>query len=259
MTESLVSTQGVFRVWRRYYQVFRQNLLYGMVTTFVEPLLFLIAFGYGLGALIPQIETGGQTLGYREYIMAGILAQTVMIQGFFDAAYGSFIRMYYQRIFKSIATTPITLSEVLWGELAWDVTKSTFAASAVLLLGVVVGDFSLPRALLALPLCIAGALLFSALGLWMAAISKNIEALTYPQHLLVFPMFLFCGVYYPVETLPSVVQAVTWLLPLTALTSLIRSLLLDTQFQPLAVVNLLFWLVGLVWISRRAMTRRLVR
>lgn len=253
------STWAIRCVWLRYLDVFRKGMVYGIVTTFTEPALYLLSFGFGLGGLVGKIQAHGMEVGYRQFIFAGIVGQTVLFQGFFEAAYGGFIRMYYQKIFQAMATTPITLSEVLWGELLWDASKGTFAASAVLLLGVITGDFSPTGALIALPLCFLASFLFAGLGLWVAAISKTIEQISYPQYLLVFPMFLFCGVFYPIETLPPILQGFAWVLPLTAVNSVMRALLLGFPFQWVAVPNLLIWGLVLTWASRWAMQRRLIK
>jgi lipooligosaccharide transport system permease protein len=93
----------------------------------------------------------------------------------------------------------------------------------------------------------------------MAALSETIEQLSYPQYLVVFPMFLFCGVYFPLESLPETLQTLASFLPLTALLSLIRSLTLDFPFQPQAMGVFIFWLVLLLFISRDTMSRRLVK
>jgi lipooligosaccharide transport system permease protein len=246
-------------VWLRYLAVFRKSVFYGVVTTFIEPALYLISFGYGMGTLVGDIHVQGVTVSYRQFIFAGIVGQTVLFQGFFEAAYGSFIRMYYQKIFHAMATTPITLSEVLWGELLWDAAKGSFAASAVLLLGCLTGDFKPWGAIAALPLAFLCAFLFAGMGLWVAAASKTIEQISYPQYLLVFPMFLFCGVFYPLEALPTALQNFAWILPLTSVNSLMRTLLLGFPFQWPAIPILLVWLVLLVLGSRRFMTRRLIK
>ncbi|MGK5086253.1 hypothetical protein WDW86_01740 [Bdellovibrionota bacterium FG-2] len=136
-----------------------------------EPLLYLLSFGIGMGSLIGNLHVHGVTVSYRQFVFAGILAQTVLFLGFFEASYGSFIRMYYQKIFQPIATTPITLSEVLWGELLWDASKGSFAAAGVLLNCSITGDFSPLGALLCLPLCFAFAFMFAAMGLWVASVS----------------------------------------------------------------------------------------
>lgn len=246
-------------VWLRHFDVYRKSLGYALITTFAEPLLYLFAFGFGLGSLIGKVTLLGIELTYRQFIFAGIVAQTLMFQGFFEAAYGSFIRMYYQKIFQAIAVTPITLSEVLWAEIVWDASKATFSASVVILIGVSMKDFSPSGALLALPLCFLGALLFAALGLLVAAKSRTIEEISYPQYLLIFPMFLFCGVFFPLSSLPSYLQWLAWMLPLTSIVSLVRTLTLGTPLQWRVFAGILVWLVVLVPWSRQAMSRRLIK
>ena len=246
-------------VWLRYFDVFRKGLFYGMVTTFIEPMLLLVAFGFGLGSMVGEMEIHGIRLTYRQFVFAGILGQTIMFQCFFEAAYGSFIRMYYQKIFQAISITPITLSEVLWGELLWDSSRGMFSASVVLLIGCLTGDFSKTGALLALPFCFMSAFLFSALGLWVAGISKTIEQISYPQYLFVFPMFMFCGIFYPLENLPVLVQKIVWLLPLTAFVSIGRHFILDFPYESTSLPVLIFWLILLTWQSRKAMSNRLIK
>ncbi len=246
-------------VWLRYFTVFRRSLPYYAVTTFVEPFLYLLSFGIGVGALIGEINAGGQKTSYRAFIFSGIVAQTVLFQGFFEGAYGAFVRMYYQRIFQAMSITPITLSEVLWGELIWDASKSTLAAMVVACIGVASGDFRPAALLLLIPVSFASALLFSAMGLASAAYSRSIDELSYPQYLLVFPMFLFCGVFYPIDRLPESLQLLAWAFPLTSVISLVRSICLGFAWELKSVPIVMVWCVALLWVSRRAMMRRLVK
>jgi len=250
---------GVRCVWLRYFAVFVKSLPYYLVTTFLEPLLYLVSFGLGVGSLVGNVHTQGIELTYRSFIFSGVIAQTLLFQGFYEGAFGAFVRMYYQRIFQAIAITPITLTEVLWGELLWDATKATVAAEVVALIGVLTGDFPPVALITLLPVAILGSLLFSALGLAAAAYSRSIEELSYPQYLLVFPMFLFCGVFYPIDALPGVLQGVAWFFPLTSVNSLIRTLTLGLPFQMQSIAILLAWLLVLVTVAQRAMFRRLVR
>jgi len=250
---------GIRCVWLRYFDVFKKSFFYYLVTTFLEPILYLLSFGLGVGSLIGHLKYQGTDISYRSFIFSGIIGQTLLFQGFFEASYGGFIRMYYQKIFQAMAITPITLSEVLWGELLWDTTRATVAAEVVALIGVISGDFPPQCLLLIIPVCFVSALLFSGLGLTVAAYSKTIEQISYPQYLLIFPMFLFCGVFYPIENLPVILQWLAWSLPLTSVISILRSLTLGFSIDPKAIVILIFWLVIWVWIARRAMTQRLVK
>jgi lipooligosaccharide transport system permease protein len=250
---------GVWCVWRRYFAVFVKSLPYYLVTTFLEPLLYLVSFGFGVGSLVGNVHTQGTELSYRSFIFSGVIAQTVLFQGFYEGAFGAFVRMYYQRIFQAIAITPITLTEVLWGELLWDASKATVAAEVVALIGVLTGDFPVVAMLMLLPVVFLSSLLFSAMGLAAAAFSRSIDALSYPQYLLVFPMFLFCGVFYPIDALPGALQSIAWFFPLTSVNSLVRTLTLGLPFQIGSIAILLTWLVVLLAIAHRSMFRRLVR
>lgn len=250
---------GIRCVWLRYFDVFFKSIWYYLVTTFIEPILYLVSFGLGVGALVGSLHVGGHEISYRSFIFSGVLAQTVLFQGFFEASYGGFIRMYYQKIFQAMAQTPITLSEVLWGELIWDATKATVAAEVVALIGVVTGDFAISALVTLIPLAFLSSLLFAGLGLATAAASKSIDQISYPQYLLVFPMFLFCGVFYPVETLPRALQYVAWALPLTSVNSLARTLTLGFPIDWKAFPILLAWIAVLVPLSRRMMFKRLVK
>ncbi|HEY9068911.1 MAG TPA: ABC transporter permease [Candidatus Ozemobacteraceae bacterium] len=251
--------RAIATVWRRYFAVYEKNFWFGIVTTFVEPLLYLVSFGVGVGGLVGALTTEGISLTYRQFVFAGIVGQTMLFQGFFEAAYGGFVRMYYQKVFQAIAVTPVTMSEVLWGELLWDASKATFASTAVVLIGVLAGDFRPFGALIALPFVFAGSLLFAAMGLLTAARSATIDEISYPQFLLIFPMFLFCGVFFPLDQMPTILQGVAWLLPLTPAISVLRSLTLGFPLKPLAVIAVLLWTAILVKTARRAMRDRLVK
>ena len=250
---------GIRCVVARYFDVFTRGIVYYLVTTFLEPILYLLSFGLGVGSLVGNLTVAGHEVSYRAFIFSGIIAQTVLFQGFMEASYGAFVRMYYQKVYQAIALTPVTMSEVLWGELLWDTLKSSTAALVVALIGVVTGDFSPLSLLTLIPLCFASSLLFSGLGLAAAARAQSIEQLSYPQYLLVFPMFLFCGVFYPIDALPSPLRIVAWVLPLTSVTSLARWLTLGLPLAPQAIPILLSWMLALFLYSRRTMLRRLIK
>ncbi|HXL72922.1 MAG TPA: ABC transporter permease, partial [bacterium] len=110
-----------------------------------------------------------------------------------------------------------------------------------------------------LPVCFLSSVLFSAMGLAAAGYSRSIDELSYPQYLLVFPMFLFCGVFYPIENLPSFLQKVAWFFPLTSVNSIVRYITVGFPLQIQAIPILLAWLITLVYIARRSMFKRLVK
>jgi lipooligosaccharide transport system permease protein len=256
MTESL---WGVWCVWLRYFAVFRKSFPYYLTTSFLEPVLYLISFGFGLGTLVSDFQVDGETMSYQSFVFSGIIAQTVLFQGFFEGAYGGFFRLNYQRVFQAISSTPVTLNEVVWAELLWDASKATLAAMMVTAIGVTTGNFIISSLLFMIPVCFVSALLFGALGLCAAAYSTNIDQLSYPQFLFIFPMFLFCGVFYPIDVLPGPLPTLVWILPLTSVTSIMRTITLGLPFQPLAFLIALAWAVAAVVFARRTLVKRLVK
>ncbi len=246
-------------VYFRYLAVFRKNVLYSLMTTIVEPLLYVLSFGFGLATMIHEVGVGDKTIGYRAFVLSGFVGQSVLFQGFFEAAYGGFVRMYYQKIFKAMATTPVTIEEVLWGELTWDATKGTLSAGMVLLIGSLLGDFSPWGAVVLFPLCYIFCFIFAGLGLWVSSLATTIDQLAYPQYLFVFPMFLFGGVYFPIDKLPSFVSKAAWFLPLTPCLEITRGLLFEVSIAWYAWVLVAFWAVLLPVTSHAAMKRRLVK
>ena len=104
---------GIHCIWLRYFDVFKKSVGRYIITTLVEPVLYLLSFGIGMGTLIGSLTFHGNTIDYRSFVFSGIVGQTILFQGFFEASYGGFIRMYYQKIFHAMAVTPVTLSEVL--------------------------------------------------------------------------------------------------------------------------------------------------
>jgi len=256
MTESM---WGIWSVWRRYFAVFRKSFLYYLTTAFLEPILYLTSFAFGLGNLIGDVKVGNEMMNYQSFVFSGVIAQTVLFQGFFEGAYGGFFRLNYQRIFQAIATTPVTLSEVIWAELLWDASKATLASLLVTAIGIATGNFLWSSIILMIPVCFMSALLFGALGLCTAGYSSNIDQISYPQFLFVFPMFLFCGVFYPIDVLPDPLPTLVWILPLTSVNSLMRTIAVGTPFESYALAIIIAWVVVAIFMARRALMSRLVK
>src|SRR5512136_2778646 len=170
----------------------------------LEPIFYLLALGFGLGGFIGQ-SIGG--LPYIKYIAPALVSITIMYSAFFECTYGSFVRMYYQKTFDAIISTPISIEEVIAGELLWGATRSLIGATIVL---IVVGAFGLvssPFSLLIPLVAFATGLTFSAIGMCFTSLAHNIDFFNYPQFLFITPMFLLSGTFFPITVLPSYVQA----------------------------------------------------
>jgi lipooligosaccharide transport system permease protein len=227
----------------------------------LEPVLYILAFGVGMGRLIGTVTYFGEELPYLTFMVPGILAVAVMFWSYFETTYSSFVRMYYQKTFEAIITTPLLMEDVIAGEWLWGTTKSLVAAVLMLVAVSFFGLLSWPYALLVIPLAVVGGMLFSAVGLITTALSPTIETFNVPIFLLIFPMFLFSGTFFPLDILPEWARMLAMALPLTHVSLLVRGACLG-EAPPGAVASVLY-LVAVTPVATaaafRLMKRRLVK
>jgi len=248
----------VWRVWRRDQDVFMKTYKVNFIPPLVEPIFYLIGFGFGLGGFVQLVED----VPYIDFIAPALVATSMMYSSFFECTYGSFVRMYYQKTFDAIIATPVNLEEVIAGELLWGATKSLINSSIVLgvilLFGLVYTQFFL----LILPLSFLVGLLFSAIAMCFTAITPNIDSFNYPAFLFITPMFILSGTFFPMERLPTEVQTVASIFfPLAHATKLTRALTLEGLSATL-LLNLAWLLVTTPFffvLSINLMKKRLIK
>jgi len=248
----------VWKVWMRDRDVFMKTFKVNFVPPLLEPVLYLLAMGFGLGLLVQQIEG----VSYVQFIAPSLVAISMMFNSFFECTYGSFVRMYYQKTFDAIIATPVNLEEVIAGELLWGATKSLINSFIVLAIVALFGLVSSPIALLIPPLSFLVGLLFASIAMCFTAVVPNIDAFNYPQFLLITPMFLFSGTFFPITTLPQITQMIAQLfLPLTHAVTLTRSLILGRLelFLLLSLAWLIVATIVFFILSINLMKRRLIR
>ncbi|HNB02733.1 MAG: ABC transporter permease [Methanomicrobiales archaeon] len=244
-------------VWRRNWDVFFKTYQVNFLPPFIEPVLYLLAIGFGLGMYVGEING----IPYVNYIAPALLAISIMNASFFECTYSSYVRMYYQKTFDAMIATPLSLDDVITGELLWGATRSLIYSSVMLLVLILFGVVDLPLSLLIIPFSFLAGLLFACIAMCFTAITPGIDALNYPAFLFITPMFLFSGTFFPLEVLPQTVQVIAvTLLPLTQLVIITRSLTLSS-LSPLFFYSLL-WIImvtALCFIlSLRLMRRRLI-
>ena len=213
-----------WRVWQRNLTVYRESWKVNFVPPLLEPLLYLLAFGVGLGSLVGPLHYQGSEVPYVNFIAPALIAINIMNNAFFENTYASFVRMYYQKTFDAMMATPLTLEEVIMGEIIWGATKSVIATTIMLTVVSLFGLMTYPSSLLLIPLAFLGGLAFGAIGMFFTGIIKTIELFNLPVFLFITPMFLFSGTFFPVENLPGWAQILALILPLTHLVKICRAL-----------------------------------
>jgi lipooligosaccharide transport system permease protein len=215
---------GARRVTERNLRVWRQYAGASALGNFGEPLLYLVALGYGLGRIVPDV--GG--MSYAEFIAPGLVVSTVMYTATFEATFGSYTRLATQKTFDAVLATPLTVRELVAGEVIWGGLKASFGAAIVLLVVRLFGLVPSWGALWVVPLGFAAGLMFAAMALLVTALSHSYESFNYYFTLFVAPMFLFSGIFFPLERLPEWVDQVALALPLTHAVVLSRGLVRGT-------------------------------
>ena len=231
-------TRRVWKVWQRNFDVFLKTITSNFLPSLLEPILYLLALGLGLGVFIQSIEG----VPYINFIAPALVAISVMNGSFFECTFGSFVRMYFQKTFDAIIATPVSVEEVIAGELVWGATRATINSTTVLAVIAAFGLISSPLFLLVPLLAFLGGLMFASIAMCFTALAPNIDFFNYPSFLLVTPMFLLSGTFFPLSQLPLPVQtAAQVFLPLTHVVNIVRGLVLGRTE--------IFLLLSLVWIA----------
>jgi len=250
-------TTSSWKVWRRNADVFFKTYLVNFLLPVIEPVLYLLALGYGLGMFVGEIDG----IPYVHYIAPALLAVSMMNSSFFECTYSSFVRMYYQKTFDAMISTPLSIEDVIAGELLWGATRSLIYTSAMLVVLIAFGVISLPSSLLVIPFSFLAGLLFSGIGMCFTAISPGIDTLNYPAYLFITPMLLFSGTFFPLSVLPPVLQtAALAILPLAQAVIIARSMTLAT-LSPLFIYSMAWIAIATTmffFLSIHLMKRRLV-
>ena len=248
----------------RWLPVFRRNLLVwkklaipSLVGNIAEPLITLVAFGYGLGALIGSVNLNGSTVPYILFLASGSVCTSAMNAASFEALYSAFSRMHVQRTWDGIMNAPVRLDDVVFAEMLWAAFKALFTSAVILAVMLALGISHSPMLLLALPLLGLVGITFSCIALIFNALAKGYDFFTYYFTLFLTPTMFLSGVFFPRDQLQGVMRAISDWLPLTAAVELIRPLFLGqwpTQgFQHLAVL-VAYAVVGF-WVAL-ALTRK---
>jgi lipooligosaccharide transport system permease protein len=235
----------VWKVWHRNFDVFTKTIAVNFLPSLLEPILYLLAFGFGLGGFIQIIQ--GQS--YIAFIAPALVAISVMNGSFFECTFASFVRMYFQKTFDAIVATPVSVEEVVAGELLWGATRATINTTIVLAVVAAFGLVSSPLFLLVIPFAFFGGLMFASMAMCFTSVAPNIDFFNFPSFLFLTPMFFLCGTFFPLTSLPVSAQGIaTAVLPLTHVVNITRGLVTGhveatLGLNPAALIG-----ISLVWV-----------
>jgi lipooligosaccharide transport system permease protein len=248
----------------RWWPVFRRNLLVwrklalpSLIGNIAEPLIWLVAFGYGMGMLVGQVRVNGQPVPYILFLASGSICMSAMNAASFEALYSAFSRMHVQKTWDGILNAPVSLDDVVLSEMLWAGFKAVFTATAILGVMLALGISHSPKLAVAWLVLLAVGIAFSCIALIFNALAKGYDFFTYYFSLFLTPMMFLSGVFFPREQLPPVVRAISDWLPLAAAVELVRPMFMDQwPAQPLRnLLVLLAYAVAAYW-AALALTRK---
>ncbi len=260
-------------IWRapdlsmRWWPVFLRNLLVwkklaipSLVGNIAEPLMWLVAFGYGMGALVGTVKVEGTTVPYILFLASGSICMSAMNAASFEALYSAFSRMHVQKTWDGIMNAPISLDSVVMAEMLWAAFKSLFTVTAILIVMLALNISHSPKLLAAWPVLGAAGITFSCIALIFNALARSYDFFTYYFTLFLTPMMFLSGIFFPRDQLPEAVRIISDWLPLTNAVELVRPMFLDQwPAHPVrhALVLLAYTVAGF-WIAL-ALTRKRFR
>lgn len=260
-------------IWRppelsmRWWPVFLRNLLVwrklaipSLIGNIAEPLIWLVAFGYGMGALVGEVQVNGTSVPYILFLASGSVCMSAMNAASFEALYSAFSRMHVQKTWDGIMNAPVGLDDVVMAEMLWAGFKAIFTTTAIMFVMLGLGISHTPKLVIAWLVLVGAGITFSCIALIFNALAKGYDFFTYYFTLFMTPMMFLSGVFFPLDQLPGVVRAVAAWLPLTNAVALVRPLFMDQwpiDWWRHALV-LAVYTVGAYWIAL-GLTRRRFR
>lgn len=246
----------IFSVWYRHVRVYTKNLVSNGLPPFLEPLIFLVGIGLGLGRYIDSMEG----LPYVKYLASGLLVTAAMFTAAFECTFGTFIRLEFDKVYDGMLASPITANDLLIGEILWAGTKGFVFSASVLVIVSAFGILPLGKTLIAPVLGFLTGTMFAAVGLFVTSFVTTINHFNFFFSGFLSPMFFFSGVVFPVDRLPAVVRPITEALPLTHSVRLTRAFAFS-QFEMIHLWDvgyIVVFVAGLGYLAVNRLRRRLI-
>jgi lipooligosaccharide transport system permease protein len=195
-----------------------------LISGFIEPLLYLLAIGFGVGALLGSTVTvDGHPVRYAVFVAPGMMATSAMNGAIFETAFNFFFKLKYVKLYDAVIATPLGIADIALGEITWALIRGTLYSFGFIVVMAALGLVASPWALLALPAAMLIGFTFSAVGTAASTFVRTWQDFDLVLTVLI-PLFLFSATFYPITLYPGPMQVVVQLTPLYHGVDLLRSL-----------------------------------
>ena len=246
----------LFSVWYRHMRVYTRNLISNGLPPFLEPVIFLLGVGLGLGRYISAMDG----VPYLVFLATSLPMTSAMFTASFECTFGTFVRLDLQKAYDGMIAAPVTLADLFVGELLWAGSKGLFFSACVVAVMAAFGAIPLPMGLLAVPVGFLAGSMFGALGLLVTSFVKNINHFNFYFTGFLSPMFFFSGTVFPLASLPRWLRPFAEILPLTHAVRLTRNATLS-RFSAVLLLDFAFLVLVTVlagYMAIRRLRRRIV-
>lgn len=241
-------------VLNRNFTAFKSSTWLVVLSGFVEPVLYLFAFGFGLGQFIGDISVSNSAVTYAMFIAPGLLATSAMNGAIYDSTWNVFFKMHHAKLYQGMLATSLGPLDVALGEIAWALFRGFIYALGFMAIVAPLGLIPSWWGILAAPASVLLAFGFASIGMAVTSYISSFQQMG-AINLAILPMFLFSGAFYPIEVFPETAQLIIKALPLHHGVSLIRGLTLGEV--DLGLLGHAFYFVVMIALGLFFTTKRL--
>lgn len=227
-----ISVVSAIAVWKKNYLLVQKSILSTFLWIEIEPLIYFLAFGYGIG----QFTNNVQGLPYYEYLFPGLIIGFAALTSFYEGVNAFSEKLRQKSVLRGILQSPVTIQDWVSGEIFWSTTKGAISVILTVFYGVFAGLVNSHHILLLMATTLLICFLFSTMGILFALLSSKSKSGTQIQSLLMLFMFLFSGILFPVDTMPVQAQQVSLMSPLTHGVGIVQSVAFEAA-NPLLYIS----------------------
>ena len=232
-----VSVRHAWRYWLRNAAIFKHTYKLSLLAWFIEPVIYLLAMGFGLGKYLETVRG----LKYIDFIAPGLVALSVMYGSTFETTWNAYFKMERGKVYDAAVSTPVGLEDIALGEALWATTRAMIYGGAFVIIALPFTVFhSWWGILTPFAMAIVG-MMFAVMGLLFTYAISMVDYLSYYWTLFLTPMFMFSGIFFPLDQLPGWLRSLAWFMPLRHSVDLMRALLVDGDIGTAATAAL--WIV----------------
>lgn len=249
--------QRVMSVWYRHMKVYSASFFSNAFPPFFEPLIFLAGLGIGISGYVKDVNG----IDYTLFLATGLIVTSSMYTAAFECTFGTFIRLEFDKVYDGMLGSPVSVKDLVFGEVLFAGTKGAFFALAVTIVIWAFGILKEPLSILAVAAGFLTGILFAVLSMYITSFVKNINHFNFYLTGIISPMFFFSGVVFPEQNLPLYMRYFAEVLPLTHLVRIARAFCIPQLLKINLLIDFIYILIFIITfliLTEKGIKKRLI-